>query len=209
MNPPFSYLWSYLKAIGDVKTILDLGTDDGQFMKDLSCDKNWTVDGAEIYKPSFQKAKKTNLYRNLWLGDVEAVSRKLILKKYKYQVVLCSQVLEHLDKDKGYRVLKLAEKLAIRRVVFALPITYMNQPEEFLKGNPYQTHRSGWSIDEFKKRGYMVFGTGVKFLWSENGWCRTIPGKFRWPFVFLGYLFAPLCYYFPRFASGMIAVKEL
>lgn len=209
MNLPFSYLWSYLEAIGKVKTILDLGTDDGQFMKDLSRKKNWLIDGIEIYKQGFIKAKESKVYRKIWWGDVEKIAKDLISKKQKYDIVLCSQVLEHLDKDKGKRLLTLAEKLATKRIVFALPISYMNQPQEFLKGNPYQTHRSGWSIDELQKIGFIVHGTGIKFLWSENGICRSMPKQYRWPFVMLGYLFAPLCYYFPQFASGMIATKEI
>ncbi|MBI5358411.1 class I SAM-dependent methyltransferase [Candidatus Amesbacteria bacterium] len=209
MNLPYSYLWSYLTAIGEAKTILDLGTDDGQFMNDIGKGKNWIIDGIEIYKPSFNKAKESEVYRKTWLGDVELIAKELISKKQKYDVVLCSQVLEHLDKNKGKRILKLAEKLATKRIVFALPISFMNQPVEFLKGNPYQAHRSGWSIDELRGLGFTVHGMGIKFLWSENGICRTLPKEYRLPFVILGYIFAPLCYYFPHFASGMIAVKEI
>ena len=209
MKLPFTYLWSYLSAIGKTSSILDLGTDDGQFMKDLSYGKNWIVDGIEIYKPSFLKATTTKLYRHLWLGDLETVTKRLVTRKQKYDVVLCSQVLEHLDKNKGRKVLKFAEKLATKRIVFALPISYMNQPPEFLKGNPYQAHRSGWTIEEFKDLGFTVSGTGLKLLWSERGICRTLSKKYRWPFVILGYLFAPLCYFFPEVASGMIAVKEV
>lgn len=209
MNLPYSYLWNYLTAIGSVSAILDLGTDDGQFIRDISIGKNWTIDGIEIYKPGFIKAKSAKLYRHLWLGDLESVCKRLVSKKRKYDVVLCSQVLEHLDKNKGKRVLKIAEKLALKRIVFALPISYMNQPAEFLKGNPYQIHRSGWSVLELEKLGYKVRGVGFKMFWSENGICRKVDKEFRWPFVILGYLFAPLCYYFPRFASGMIAVKEI
>lgn len=200
-------MW-YLKGLmGNPKTVLDIGCGEGNLMVVLF-DTSWDITGIDIYKSSLAKAKKKKIYTKLIQGDIETVCRRLVKSKKKFDLVFCSQVIEHIDKKKGERLLGLADKLAKKRVYFGTPRGYMNQPEEFIKGNPYQVHRSGWSLEDFTSKGFKVYGVGFMPMWSENGLARS-ENKFVQAFAnVISFLVSPLSYVFPEIASGIMAVKE-
>ena len=74
-------------------------------------------------------------------------------------------------------------------------------------GNPYQVHRSGWSVDDFQKRGYNVKGIrGLRYLRGE---CATL--KYR-PWFFWGVVASItqlFLYNFPMFSYQLFAVKSI
>lgn len=205
---PFSYMWVLRRSIGDSVNILDLGCDDGSLMQAIH-KPSWKVVGVDIFKKSVLKAQKSGVYEEVILGDVEKVASGLILKKKKYDVVFFSQVIEHISKKKGERMLKLVEKLARDKIIIGTPHGFMNQPEMFLKDNKYQYHRSGWEIEEFTKLGYEVNGIGIKFLWSETGLGRTNNNLIVGILTILSYITSPVAYYFPNLAAGILAIKNV
>jgi SAM-dependent methyltransferase len=205
---PFTYMWFLKKLMGNPKTVLDIGCGDGVLMETLF-HKGWNITGIDIYKKSLDTAKKKHTYKKLIKGDIVGVCRKLASEKKKYDLVFCSQVIEHIDKSKGEKLLGLADKLAKKRIYFGTPRGYMNQPDEFIKGNPYQVHRSGWTIQDFVSRGYRVHGVGFLPIWSEHGLAR---GERKITSLFwstISYLTSPLTFFVPQIASGMMAVKDL
>ena len=66
----------------------------------------------------------------------------------------------------------------------------------------YDMHESLWSINDFKKRGYKVFGVGIK-LPPPSGENRL------WEQLFYGleYIATPVSWLFPQIAGSLIAVK--
>ena len=65
------------------------------------------------------------------------------------------------------------EAVARRRVIVFTPNGFL--PQDAFDGNPYQVHRSGWTVQEMRSRGYEVRGI--------HGW-RPLRGEraaVRWP----------------------------
>lgn len=206
---PFTLHWLVKRYIGEnVKTVIDLGCGDGSFTKDVSYGKNWKITGIELFDDSIKRAKGLRLYEQIIKSDVTAIPRSI--KKNKYDVVLSIQVIEHLKKETGKAVLKEWEDLAKKRVIITTPVGFIkfDRVEREKDKNKLQKHLSGWSPEEFRERGYKVYGQGLKLVYSENGLVRKLHPIF-WPFlILLSYLAAPLVLLFPKMGTYMIAVKE-
>jgi predicted TPR repeat methyltransferase len=203
-------MWFLRKLMGNPKTVLDIGCGDGELMKVL-VSPNWEITGIDIYASSIKKAKKLGIYKEFIQGDVTKTCQKLAKQKKKYDLVFCSQVIEHITKRDGELLLDASDKLVKKggRIYFGTPRGFMQQPEVFIKGNPYQHHKSGWSIEDFSKRGYKVYGVGFMPVWSENGWARG-NNKIVVSFAnVLSYAMSPISFLFPSLASGMMAVKDI
>jgi len=206
---PFSHLWIFRMLIPDeAKTVLDLGCGEGTFMKGLSFGKDWEIVGVDIHKKSVSKARDSGVYKSLFVGDIEKLERQIAANK-NFDIVLGSQVLEHLTKEKGKRVIVLAEHLSKKRVIFSTPRGYVNQEKCYEDENPYQEHKSGWKIGDFKKMGYKVYGIGFNPVWSPLGLARQESKLTRKLSGLLSYIISPLVFYIPRLASGLIAVKGI
>jgi len=204
---PFVYSW-YLRILADSpKTVLDMGCGDGTLMEGIA-GENWRITGIDIYEKDISNAEKKGIYEKLIKGDLVKVVKKLVTQKQKYDLVFCSQVIEHITKQEGEKLLDLSEKLAKKRIYFGTPRGFMRQPEVFLKGNPYQYHKSGWSIKDFTSSGYRVYGIGFNPVWTEKGL-----GRSKNKLVFLvaslvSYVLAPIIFFAPELASGIMAVKD-
>lgn len=206
---PFAYMKILKDSIGEAKTILDLGCEDGRLLEMLSEGENWKITGVDIYKKNIEMAAKREIYIMLIKGDVVKVATDLVKKKKKYDVVFCSQVIEHISRKKGAELLNLVEKLAKKRIVIGTPSGFMEQPHEFLGNNPHQVHKSGWTKEDFKSRGYKVNGIGFKPVWSETGLGRK-NNKLIIIFAnILSYVFSPFVYYLPHLASGILCIKDI
>ena len=81
---------------------------------------------------------------------------------WNFEVILFLDVLEHMDKVYGQHCINHASALATRQVVVFTPLGFVKQ--EQIEGEPdpwgyqgwkWQTHRSGWTPDDFK--GWDVF----------------------------------------------------
>lgn len=206
---PFSYMKLLRDFVGDARTILDLGCEDGRLLTLLSEGKNWQVTGVDIFQKNVRSAAKKKIYVNAIKGDAVQVARKFVGERQKFDVVFCSQVIEHIDRQKGEQLLNLVDKLAKKRVIIGTPRGFMEQPYAFLGDNPHQVHKSGWSEDDFRKRGYKVYGIGFGPVWSEEGLGRTYSKPLSILASMISYLFSPVVYYFPFLAAGILCVKEI
>jgi len=204
---PFSYIRIHKNAIGKVETILDIGCGDGEFMRSLNPEKDWRITGMDIFDESLKKAKQTGVYSELIQGDLIEVCKKLVKEKRKFDVVFCSQVIEHITKKEGEELLDLADKLAKKRSIFTTPRGFMEQPEEFLSNNPHQHHKSGWEVEDFIKRGYEVRGIGFLPVWSEHGLGRHKNRLIAYSAMIISFIFSPLVYCFPVLGAGIFATK--
>ncbi len=207
LNLPFSYMWLLRNSIGDPKTILDLGCGDGSLMELLSQGRTWQITGIDIYKKYTETARQRQVYQKVIRGDLLKTISKNNLKS-KYDVVFFSQVIEHVTRSYGEKILEEIEKLAKKRIIVGTPRGFMEQPHEFLDDNPYQVHKSGWSIDDFTSRGYKVYGVGFWPIWSYHGLGRNADTFRTILSNVISYLISPLIYFFPTLGAGMIAIKE-
>ncbi|MDP2684899.1 MAG: methyltransferase domain-containing protein [bacterium] len=207
LNLPFSYMWLLKKSIGDPKTILDLGCGDGSLMGFLSKGEKWQIIGIDIYKKAIETARKRNVYYKLIRGDLLKTIKNNNLKS-KYDVVFFSQVIEHVTRKDGEKILEEIEKLAKKRIIVGTPRGFMEQPHEFLDGNPHQVHKLGWSIEDFISRRYKVYGVGFLPIWSHHGLGRNA-NVFRTVISnLISYIMSPIVYFLPTLGAGVIAIKD-
>ena len=78
-----------------------------------------------------------------------------------YDIVMMFEVIEHLPKEDGPRLLAAAERVARCLVIGSTPHGFAYQPPLF--GNPHQEHLSGWCHTELEPLGYDVHGNGGTF----------------------------------------------
>lgn len=207
LNLPFSYIWLLRTSIGKPSTILDLGCGDGSLMELLSKGRIWQITGVDIYQRYIESARKRKIYHKLIRGDLLKMISKNNLKS-KYDVVFFSQVIEHVTRNQGEKILDEIEKIAKKRIVVGTPRGFMEQPHEFLDDNPYQIHKSGWSIEDFTSRGYKVYGVGFWPIWSYHGLGRNANIFKKVISNIISYMTSPIVYFFPILAAGVIAIKE-
>jgi SAM-dependent methyltransferase len=89
-----------------------------------------------------------------------------------FDCVVALDVVEHLDRPEGLRLLASMESIARKKVIVFTPNGFLPQPPA--PDNPHQEHVSGWSTEDFERRGYEVVGI--------NGW-KPLRGPYaevRW-----------------------------
>jgi hypothetical protein len=85
-------------------------------------------------------------------------------------VVLLLNVIEHLEKEEGIRLLDKAYYIARRKVILITPNGYLRQI--YIENNPLQAHRSGWSTEELKRLGFKVIGLGGFKFFGKDFHCE-------------------------------------
>lgn len=208
MTIPFTYPWLIKKIIGRPKSVLDIGCGDGELMSAI-CQKSWTITGIDIYKKSLDIAKAKGIYSELVKGEVIRECQRLVKLKKKYDLVFCSQLIEHISREDGEKLINLMQKLAKKIIFISTPRGYVDQYEKYLELNPFHHHLSGWKVEDFEKMGFKVVGVGSNLVWSEHGLART-ENKIQYIFGNLvSYILSPVSYNFPNTAAGLFAFKKI
>lgn len=201
---PFTSPWIIRHHLGSAKTVLDIGCGDGSLMVKVNRDKKYEITGVDLYKPYLKLAKKSGVYKKVIAKDI----RKIKFQNRSFDVVLASQVIEHLSKRDSSNLIKKLEKITRYKVILATPKGFVKyDPFEVIDDNKLQEHKSGWEIDELKNMGYRVFGQGSGFIYRPNG----LLYKFRDLkdiFVIISYLLSPISYFFPKVSASLTAVKK-
>jgi SAM-dependent methyltransferase len=199
-------LYCLKKELKNCKTVLDLGCGPDSYIKYLKL--NYTV-GVDAYKPYINKARKNKTHHKLIYNNIA----KINFRPKSFDAVVLIEVLEHLSKTQGRELLLRSEKWARKKIILTTPNGYISQGE--MDGNPYQKHKSGWSLYEMKKLGYRAYGmAGFKFL-SLRGTNLTVGKKIKSNLIGniqhiissaadISQVFA---YYFPRFAFRIFYTK--
>lgn len=200
---PLSYFWYIDYSIPKkARTLLDLGTGKGELALYIKKRRKLIIDGVEIYKPYVDKLESKNIYRRVIVGDIR---KKGVVNK-KYDIILCSQVLEHLPKDEALRVIKMWEKYAKKCVIVGVPNGKVDQSE--YDGNKHQQHLSTWSRWDLANLGYRVYGQGAGWVYcGDNSSDKSLINRLL--LFLIGYLLSPYYRFFPEKAAHLIAVKVI
>lgn len=150
------------------KTLFDIGCGKGELLKSLldadriSPHANYTI-GFDIFTPSLKVAKK--VHDDVIKCDI----RSLPLRTKSCDIVMASQIIEHLTKNEGLKLLTNLKRVSKGTIIITVPVGH--NPKQFLEdNNPWQTHKSAWHPDEFRARGFKVCGyAGARFLLDERG----------------------------------------
>ena len=135
------------------KTVLDVGIGNG-------------LNGAIIYNYATVLFKKMPVitgiepwekYRNpLWLVYDEILIQDLraFEPKGTYDMILMTDVIEHLEKPEGIRQLERYKEMVAKDGVFIVSTPSIFIEQGAFRGNAYETHRSLWLAADFKARRF-------------------------------------------------------
>jgi hypothetical protein len=148
------------------------------------------------------KSKKRKIYHDLIWGDLNQIE----FKSKSFDCVLCTDVIEHLTKKEGLKLIRKIEDIAIKKLVIFTPNGY-NPKEHIEDGNVLQTHKSGWTVKEFAGMGYEVKGVnGPRFLRGEGETLKFKPWFF-WQII--SDLIQKVTFSHGRYAFQILCVKRL
>lgn len=201
---PFTYFWQIQRHLDtQVKTILDLGCGRGEFGDIFNKEGKYQITGVDIFGPYLKECRKKGRYSKLIRKDL----KKINFPDKSFDLVVCLQTLEHLNKKDGQELMKKLEKLARKKVITSVPVG--NCEQEQYDENKYQEHRSSWFPEDFSKRNYAIYGTGLKVVYGSKShmgenitFGRVIP-------YLVSFLLNPLASVSPGIAAQIIAVKNV
>jgi predicted TPR repeat methyltransferase len=138
-------------ALEDSETVLDVGCGTESILERLPRRAHTT--GLDGHLPAIEHSRARGIHDDYVQADA---TRRLELADDTYDAVIAFDLIEHLIKPDGLRLLADAERIARRVVVVFTPNGAVEQDE--YDGNPLQVHRSAWSLADFRKAGFTVLG---------------------------------------------------
>jgi hypothetical protein len=159
--------------------------------------------GVDAFAPALEESLRAGIHTDGRNVDVLDIGRHF--EPQSYDCVLASDVIEHLEKVDGLRLIRDMERIARRKVVIFTPNGFL--PQAPYEDNPWQTHRSGWEPDEMRALGYRLLGVnGWKGFFGERGRLTWRP-RVLWKFVAIasrGWTISR-----PHLAFQLLCVKDL
>lgn len=181
-----------------MSSALDLGCGDDSPMQFTNI--KYTV-GVDNFCPYLEASKIKKIHSNYIKSDLN----NLTIKNKEYDLVFCSEVIEHLEKKDGLKLIERMNDFAKKKIIITTPNGFLEQPE--FDDNSMQKHLSGWTAQELKNLGFRVYGiNGLKFIRNKKGLIRYKP-KFLWRII--SDITKPITYLFPKHSYQLFAVKTL
>ena len=142
-------------------SILDIGCGETSPLRYLPTDGKFKV-GVDVYEAA--KNRYHDEYQLLNALDIE-----VRFGSKSFDCVCAFDIVEHLPKNESAALIEAMERVARKVVIISTPNGYV--PWAPSGGNPYQAHRSGWTVEEMRARDYIVLGT--------CGW-RRLRNRYNW-----------------------------
>ncbi len=211
----FHTLVSCLQSeLSDCETVLDLGCGPDsplQYCRNVK----YSV-GVEAFKPYLLQSKKRKIHTRYLGKRIE----DLAFPRKSFDAVIMIEVLEHLPKNLGEKILKKTSEWAKKKVVVSTPNGYF--PMDNVDKNSWQKHQSGWTVGDLEKRGFVCHGlAGMKFFYSgesqvesmvteaEDNLYANLRFRPKKLFYMLNSLLQTVSYYIPGLGFELFAVKTL
>ncbi len=157
-----SYSAMLNRVLQEPGTVLDVGC--GVCSPLRHADKMGTWIGVDAHYDSVIQSKKERIHDSYLVADIRSTRKIFGDQSFDYVVLL--DVLEHLSKNYGRKLLSDLENVARKAVIVFTPNGYVHQ--EAINNNPWQRHLSGWTYNEMRSRSYHVWGVhGLKGLRTE------------------------------------------
>jgi len=196
------------RELRDCDSVLDLGCGPNSPIK--YCRVKYSV-GVDVFRPYIEESKKKKIHNKYILKDITRIN----FKPKSFDAVIMIDVLEHLEKEQGRKLLKKAEKWAKKKVIVSTPNGFISQ--KAIDKNSFQAHLAGWTPEEMRELGYKGYGmAGWKFLRRENisekvnqegdifSTIRFRPKSF---WLIISELTQAITYFFPKLAFEVFYVK--
>jgi len=188
------------------KSLLDVGCGRGRPIELINRKRRLFSVGAVSFRPNLLHCRAAGIYDDLVCCDV----RYLPFPPESFDVVLCGEVVEHLERLDALALVKSMEDIARRQVVISTPVGRC--PQQAYDGNPHQAHRSTWLPQDFRRLGYTVRGSGLRGMGGLVALAQEtspLPEWLRLVANAVWMLASPFSYYFPRIGGAMVCVKNI
>lgn len=141
-------LWNWNK--GDIISVLDVGC--GLSLRGQYIDPSFVM-GVDIFEP-YLKAIQSKVPYSVIKMDVRKIGKVFI--DNSFDIVCAFDIIEHLKKRDSEILIENCIKIAKKAVLIETPKGYIPQNIDIQNfgGHKYQTHRSGWSVEELEKIGF-------------------------------------------------------
>jgi len=191
------------RLVGDAETLLDVGCGSASPVYLATRRMKHSV-GLDGFAPSIERSRAAGIHAKYVQGDVLHVAD--LFRNRSFDVVVCSDVIEHVSKDDGFWLMGQMERVARKRVIIATPNGFVPQDGSY-DGNKLQEHVSGWFPWDFEGRGYTVRGFGGwKPLKGPYAKPRFWPAPFWWRVAMLT---EQALVRAPQHSFHLLAVKEI
>lgn len=112
----------------ELSAILDVGCGAGYFFQEVRrrIAPRYAV-GVDLFLPFLSACRRTKVYDDVILCDVRA----LPFSKRSFDSVLCTEVIEHLEKRDGIDLIRQLEGIAERNVVITTPVGFLRECPEY------------------------------------------------------------------------------
>jgi len=143
------------------RSILDVGSGFGRWGFLCRChfaggislavkpDQALRIDAVEAFGPNVS-AVYAAVYNRTFTGD----AREVVPRLGAYDVIICSHMIEHLEKAEGRALIETMRQQARMALILGLPF---NDPlREPIEGNEYEAHRSVWTAADFEGQSALV-----------------------------------------------------
>jgi SAM-dependent methyltransferase len=161
-------------ALADCKSVLDVGCGPASTLRQLGISKCAGIDG---YLPAVEEARRKNTHDEIFHGDIRELPRHF--KPGQFDACIAMDVIEHLPKQDGLKLMRDMEVIAKKKVVFFTPNGFL--PQKHATVSDLQEHLSGWEVEEMQSHGYMVEGQLGPKKW--RGEYHALKGR---PTIFWG-----------------------
>lgn len=197
--------WHYYamlsRELHRMKTVLDVGCGSNSPLAKIP--KHFYSTGVDIHKPSITKSKNSRIHDEYKVGNVLSIGA--LFKEKQFDAVIALDLIEHLPKQKGWELLKKMTKLAKKKVILLTPNGFVSQHP--VDGNTFQVHLSGWTVGDFRRHGFRVYGMrGLKWLRGEYATIKWKPWFFWAAISTLSEVFV---FFLPGIANQLFVVKDL
>lgn len=185
------------------KSILDVGCGKGEPMKFINRHKKFRTMGVDVFEPYIEACKAKQIHDEYLMCNI----CNLPFVDGSFDVVMCMEVLEHLEKEEGDKLIRDMERIARKQVILTTPVGKFEQEEQEL--NPYQKHRSSWLPAELKSRGYRIRGYGLPLVGGQEGFLARLPEPIQTGRRFVWVMASSFTYYLPELAGWMVCTKKI
>jgi hypothetical protein len=111
--------------------------------------------GVDAHLPSVERSRIAGIHSEYVVANLLEIGEKFLAKSFDCVTLL--EVIEHFPRADGEKLLEQCERIARVKVVVSTPNGFVPQLPE--PDNPFQEHISGWTVEDFRSRGYEVTGT--------------------------------------------------
>ena len=187
------------KELKGCKNVLDLGCGKNsplRLLKNNPDFKDLHTVGVDIFSPyilmNTHENKIHSEYLNMNIFDIDFPEKS-------FDCAILFDVIEHFDREDFLKFLPKLEKI-VKKILIITPNGYIDQ--DGYDSNPYQAHRSGWTIEDFKNLGFSCYGlSGLKSLKKFTIWPRPLN-------TLIADISQLFIYQKPKIAFHIIAVKK-